>query len=254
MSLLFRAMDRDCSDRLIRVGFRIQICESLHCQASLSNIKDAFTIYTIESSNAWISWKSFWTPQENGKCFSFSAAWWDVIMGWSWHATPRLYTLSYKIWNKENSAQHLTPWTKILNPVSFLCCLISSFHARCLAGFYGDGASQWRHAMDPLVNYAITLFTFYRDTFLSEIIHCDHCTFYPDILWRSAAVTPRPPLRSVSAPSLLKLVPHSVSKVWTPADNIFTFCLVGVSSKHLLSAGCAHWGIFIVVSAWSGRL
>ena len=107
MSLLFGAMDRDCSDRLIRVGFRIQICESLHCQASLSNIKDAFTIYTIESSNAWISWKSFWTPQENGKCFSFSAAWWDVIMGWSWHATPRLYTLSYKIWNKENSAQQI---------------------------------------------------------------------------------------------------------------------------------------------------
>ena len=53
------------------------------------------------------SWKSFWTPQENGKCFSFSAAWWDVIMGWSWHATPRLYTLSYKIWNKENSAQKM---------------------------------------------------------------------------------------------------------------------------------------------------
>ena len=88
-----------------------------------------FTIYTVESSNAWISWKSFWTPQENGKRFSFSAAWWDVIMGWSWHATPRLYTLSYKIWNKENSAQQivkhlaLAPRTKILNPVCFFVLL-----------------------------------------------------------------------------------------------------------------------------------
>ena len=113
-----------------------------------------FTIYTVESSNAWISWKSFRTLQENGKRFSFSAAWWDVIMGWSWHATPRLYTLTYKIWNKENSAQQivkhlaLAPRTKILNPVCFFC--VAWFpHARCHAGFTAmvpasDGM-QWTH-------------------------------------------------------------------------------------------------------------
>ena len=153
MSLLFRAMDRDCSDHLIRVGFRIQICESLHCQASLSNILNLQFIPSSPAMHAWISWKSFWTLQENGKRFSFSAAWWDVIMGWSWHATPRLYTLSYKIWNKENSAQQivkhlaLAPRTKILNPVCFLCCLISMLAAMQVftAMVPASDGMQWTH-------------------------------------------------------------------------------------------------------------
>ena len=154
MSLLFRAMYRDCSDHLIRVGFRIQICESLHCQASLSNI---LNLQFIPSSPAMHGYhervSGHHRKMENGKRFSFSAAWWDVIMGWSWHATPRLYTLSYKIWNKENSAQQifkqlaLAPRTKILNPVCFLCCLISMLAAMQVfkAMVPASDGMQWTH-------------------------------------------------------------------------------------------------------------